>query len=195
MALGSALPQTSLARSLARGLLEGLPDRWLHTVSVARRAAELAVTVPPADRDTLVVAAWLHDIGYSPAVADTGFHALDGARYLDRHGWPPRVSALVAHHSGADLLAGAQGLRQTLDRYPDERSPTSDALAYADQTVGPAGQPLPIRDRIAEASTRHGPGSAHARVRRRREPFLRAVGERVERRLRAVAAHRPGDDA
>jgi hypothetical protein len=31
-----------------------------------------------------VAAAWLHDIGYAPAIAEsgTGFHPLDGARYL-----------------------------------------------------------------------------------------------------------------
>ena len=30
----------------------------------------------------MTAAAWLHDIGYAPAVDDTGFHPLDGARYL-----------------------------------------------------------------------------------------------------------------
>ena len=56
------------ARGLAKKLLrKGSPERWLHTQGVASRAAELAVTVPAADRSVLIAAAWLHDIGYAPA--------------------------------------------------------------------------------------------------------------------------------
>ena len=83
----------------AEHLLSPLPDRWLHTQAVARRAEELAVTVDPSDRNVLVAAAWLHDIGYSPLAHATGFHPLDGARYLEAHGWAPRISGLVAYHS------------------------------------------------------------------------------------------------
>ena len=36
--------------------------------------------------DDLVAAAWLHDIGYAPELVETGFHPLDGARYLRREG-------------------------------------------------------------------------------------------------------------
>lgn len=34
----------------------------------------------PNERATLVVAAWLHDIGYAPEIGHTLFHPLDGAR-------------------------------------------------------------------------------------------------------------------
>jgi hypothetical protein len=32
--------------------------------------------------DDLVAAAWLHDIGYAPELAKTGFHPLDGSAAL-----------------------------------------------------------------------------------------------------------------
>jgi putative nucleotidyltransferase with HDIG domain len=172
-----------VAQALAEELLSGCPDRWRHTVGVAHRADELAATVEPAERDALVVAAWLHDIGYSAVVSDTGFHPLDGAVYLERHGWPRRIAALVAHHSDAGPVAAAHGLSDVLDAYPDERSRVTDALTYADQTVGPHGQRLPIRQRIAEALARHGAGSPQAKAYPVREPRLLAVAERVERRL------------
>ncbi|MFF0177015.1 DNA methyltransferase family protein [Micromonospora profundi] len=38
-------------------------------------------------------AAWLHDIGYAPEIVDTGFHALDGGRWLLREGF---IRALLA---------------------------------------------------------------------------------------------------
>src|SRR4051812_13529235 len=92
---------TRQARDLARHLLADLPSRWRHTVGVADRAAELADLLgADADRQLVIAAAWLHDIGYAGPVLDTGFHPLDGAAYLDRHGWPARVAGLVAHHSG-----------------------------------------------------------------------------------------------
>jgi putative nucleotidyltransferase with HDIG domain len=123
------------ARDLAQILLDGQTERWRHTIGVARRAEELAATVD-CDTEILISAAWLHDIGYSPAVRDTGFHPLDGARYLDRHHWPSRLSALVAHHSGACFVAEVRNLAAELGAYDREESVVSDALTYADQTAG-----------------------------------------------------------
>ncbi|QFZ19514.1 HD domain-containing protein [Saccharothrix syringae] len=171
------------ARELAGDLLGGLGDRWRHTVAVAARARELAVTVPAEDRDLLVAAAWLHDIGYAEPVADTGFHPLDGARHLDRLGWPRRISALVAHHSGAGLVAEAVGLGDELGAYPREDGPVADALTYADQTVDHRGRRVTVPERLADVLRRHGPDSANARVHHLRGPRLLAVAERVERRL------------
>ena len=70
------------AAELARKLLEvPLPRRWAHVQGVAAQARSLAPILGD-DADLLEAAAWLHDIGYSPELADTGFHPLDGARYL-----------------------------------------------------------------------------------------------------------------
>jgi putative nucleotidyltransferase with HDIG domain len=154
-------------------------NRWQHTIGVAARAAELADAVAFPDRELLVAAAWLHDIGYARSVHDSGFHPLDGARFLDREGWPPRICALVAHHSGARFVAQANGHAEALSQFVFERSPVSDALTYADQTVGPHGQSLPMEERLADMLRRHGPDSAQARVQRHREPYLRAVAVRV----------------
>jgi HD superfamily phosphodiesterase len=51
------------------------------------------------DGELLAGAALLHDIGYVPELAHTGFHALDDARYLRRVGGSGRLVNLVAHHS------------------------------------------------------------------------------------------------
>ena len=172
------------ARSVAADLLGNNEDRWRHTVGVAEYAATLTVIVPAEEGEVLVAAAWLHDIGYSPTLRETGLHPLDGAAHLDRHGWSPRISALVAHHSGNRFLAHARGLDDVLSRYPDEQSVVSDALTYADQRIGPYGQHMSIQARLADKITRHGPASVQAQVRSERDPYLIAIGERVERRLR-----------
>jgi putative nucleotidyltransferase with HDIG domain len=178
----------SAARELAWHVIGAMEDRWRHTAAVAARAEELFDTIEPADRDVLVAAAWLHDIGYGELARQTGFHPLDGARLLDRRGWPGRISALVAHHSGACLVAQAWGLARQLGAYPDERSDVSDALTYADQTTGARGERLTIDDRMAEMLRRHGPDSPNARVHHLRGPMLKAAAARVERRLLLTAA-------
>ncbi len=149
------------------------------------------MTVEPAQRTSLVAAAWLHDIGYSPALADTGFHPIDGAAFLEREGWPHEIVCLVANHSGAHFVADVLRIGEMLRPYRIEESAALDALTYADQTVGPTGHRLPIRRRIAEAQSRHGITSSQAKARHLREPYLLAVAARVESRLSRLAVTSP----
>jgi HD superfamily phosphodiesterase len=70
------------AADQTRYILDSDPGRLAHSQGVARRAQFLTLTVDPQDAPLLVAATWLHDIGYAPELRDTGFHPLDGARYL-----------------------------------------------------------------------------------------------------------------
>ncbi|MFF5225376.1 HD domain-containing protein [Dactylosporangium sp. NPDC000521] len=180
------------ARGLAEALLTDLPQRWAHTAGVAARAAELCAALgpamSPADRDRVVAAAWLHDIGYAGPVRDTGFHPLDGARFLRGAGWSARINALVAHHSGACHVAEIRGLRHELAEFPRELSLVADALTYADQTVGPDGTRVDVRTRMAEMLSRHGATSDNARVHHLRAPDILATAARVEHHLRLATA-------
>ena len=170
------------ARELAFRFLHGNPDRWLHVQAVAARAAELRPAIAAADGALLVTAAWLHDIGYAPALRETGFHPLDGARYLDRIGYP-REAALVAHHSGARFVAEIRGLVGELAGFAFVEDPLTDALTYADQTVGPRGERLSVADRLAEAVVRHGPDAPTSLAAPRRDPYVYAAAERTEARF------------
>jgi len=180
------------ARRLAKKLLRSRPERWEHTSGVAARAGELAGTIEGPDRRLLLAAAWLHDIGYSPEIRRTGFHPLDGGLYLRRHKWDPRLSALVAHHSGARFVPVERGFADLMGLFEFEETPLSDALCYADQTVGPHGKRMTIEYRINEAIARHGPNSPNASARVERVPFLLAVADRVERRLAEHGGPRQG---
>jgi hypothetical protein len=183
-------PLVSKARRLAKQVLRApQPERWRHSRGVAHRAQRLAATVQNRDRPTLVAAAWLHDIGYAKALRVTGFHPLDGAIYLRDKGWPARVCALVAHHSGARFVPDDRGFAPILAEFEFEDDAISDALTYADQTIGPGGKPMTITYRIAEAITRHGPDSPNARARVNRIPHLLEVADRVEQRLAEARRH------
>lgn len=172
------------ARDLAQILLAGLPQRWRHTIKVAQRAEAISVTLATSEEsDTLVSAAWLHDIGYASSVHATGFHPLDGASYLVAHGWPVELAGLVAHHSGADFIAAVRGFTGPLSGFPDGPRAVADALAYADQTIGPDGRSMTLDQRLAEMLRRHGPDSPNAAAHPRRERRLRDAVRRVDQRL------------
>ncbi|GHF79416.1 putative nucleotidyltransferase with HDIG domain [Amycolatopsis bartoniae] len=176
------------AAAWAKRLLENeLPRRWQHSQGVAGRAAEIARLLPRDEGQVLVVSAWLHDIGYAAEVADTGFHQLDGARYLARHGVPRRVCALVAHHAGAAAVAELNGLSGELAEFEDERGVVRDALWYCDMTTSPDGAHMSFDERMAELRARRGPddpvvraldrnGDERAAAVRRTEEFLRRHG-------------------
>lgn len=164
-----------------RALSVALPRRWRHVQAVARRAAEIS-TVPHVDGEVLLAAAWLHDIGYAPELVDSGFHPLDGARYLRRLGdVPDRVLCLVAHHSCAAIEADERGLGDELRaEFVREESPTADALWYADMTTGPDGQPFDVGQRLAEIRQRYGPGDVVTRFVDRAQSELLAAVKRTE---------------
>ncbi|HEY2792519.1 MAG TPA: HD domain-containing protein [Micromonosporaceae bacterium] len=176
--------RVEMARYTAKELLAADETRWRHTIGVAQRAEEIAATVAPEDRHTLVEAAWLHDVGYAASLVETGFHSIDGAAYLERAGWPMRIAALVAHHSGAAIVAEFNGMRHALAVYPHLEGPLADALTYADQTTGPLGQRVDVRSRIDEVVRRHRPQSVQAKAYPVRAPYLLAIADRVESRMR-----------
>jgi HD domain len=144
------------AWNTSRDLLAPVDTRWPHVQGVRRRAEVLAKGFTWGDRDLLVRATLLHDIGYAPDVRDTGLHALDGARWLRAHGASERLCSLVAFHSCAEIEADERGLRSTLDEdFIAEESRVADALTAADMMTGPAGDEMDVHARLAEVLVRY----------------------------------------
>ena len=180
----------SWAEQLAQALLEEpLPRRWAHVQGVAARARSLA-PVLDADADLLESAAWLHDIGYAPGLDDSGFHPLDGARYLrDVEHADPMLCRLVAHHSCAIFEAEEYDLADQLRREfkPAPRALT-DALIYCDMTTGPDGQHMTVEQRLADIRERYSASHPVSRALARSEPQLKAAVDSVSRKLAASTA-------
>jgi putative nucleotidyltransferase with HDIG domain len=180
---------TDEARRLAeQQLAAALPRRWSHVRAVGTKAEAVASVLPDKqDRDVLIAAAWLHDVGYASDLAATGFHPLDGARWLRRSGLDDRVVALVAHHSCAQLEADERGLRRELDaEFSRERSAVADALWYVDMTTGPDGQDYEVTARLDEIRSRYGPDHVVTRFIARAKSEIVAAVRRTEDRLQAA---------
>jgi hypothetical protein len=166
---------------VAAKLLAHSPSRrWRHVEGVAARAAEVSSRLGGVER-VVVAAAWLHDVGYSPDLVVTGFHPLDGARFLRREGFDDRVTCLVAHHSYAGVEAELRGLGPTLnEEFQREESLTSAALCYCDMTTSPDGDRIGVVDRLEEIRARYGPGDLVTQFVDRAEPEILATVRRVE---------------
>lgn len=172
------------ARNLAREHLEiPLPRRWAHTQGVARQARTLAPILGE-EADLLEAAAWLHDIGYAPDLVDTGFHPLDGARYLrDVAEADDVLCRLVAGHSCAVVEAAERGLAEDLSReFPQVSAPLSRALTYCDMTTTPDGEPVAVTERLAEIRQRYGPAHLVTRFTHLAEPDLLGAVRDVQRK-------------
>lgn len=153
-------------------------QRRRHSAAVARTARAVATGLPFRDRRALVAAAYLHDVGRSPAIEVTGHHGLDGALYLHNH-FPARVVALVAHHSEARWEAELRGLAAELAVFAREETIVADALTYADMTTGPGGEPMSLGARVAEIKRRYGTGHLLSRSVDLALPHLKAAVDHV----------------
>jgi hypothetical protein len=138
------------------------------------------------DRDVLVAAGYVHDIGYAPGLKQTGLHQLDGARFIRDLG-DYRLAGLVAHHSEARFEIGLRGYEEELLEYPREDTRVYDALVYCDLTTGPDGTTMAFEDRVREVYQRYGEGDI-SRALQMAEPYLKAAVDRIYQAMTASAA-------
>jgi putative nucleotidyltransferase with HDIG domain len=175
------------AWDVAENLLnEALPRRWLHCRGVWTRAMTTESELADRDAQLLAQAAVLHDVGYAPDLAVTGFHPLDGARYLRSIGLDERVVSLVAHHSCARVEAEERGLGPALGEFESGPPELTAFLIFCDMTTSPDGLPVSIDERLVEIRRRYGSDSIVGRSITRAEPELRAATFRVIHRLGLV---------
>ena len=166
------------AARCAENFLSPLGKRWLHVQGVAQRAHQISKALDPDDATYLVAAAYLHDIGYAPALKRTGFHPLDGASYLRSWG-DDRLASLVAYHSEAYVEARLRGLEHALKAFSREYSVVADALTYCDQTIGPTGKIVSLDERVTEVFHRYGEADIVAQALRQALPSLTLTVERM----------------
>lgn len=167
-------------RRLAHASLDAGSNRWEHVCGVAA-AAERIIAASRLS-EVVVGAAWLHDVGYTTSVQQTGLHALDGARMIEALGAPADLVALVAYHSGAEYEAAERGLDAELRRYARPQQTSLDALTLADLTTGPTGARVSLPDRLAEILDRYPPTDPVHRAVLRSRDYLAACAARARSR-------------
>lgn len=160
----------------------GVGTRLAHSLGVGRQA-ELFTTNYPADqRNRIVTAAYLHDIGYSRRCRRTGWHPYDGARWLAAQGYDTVICHLVMWHTAAWYEGRLRGLYDTAVTQfglPDPTSLDTAVLAASDLLTGPAGQTLTVDERLADIARRYPPTSVVAQAMTQAETELRVLVDRA----------------
>lgn len=169
------VPTAQQAEGISRELLSDIGTRWPHVRTAGQIAQSIAYLFPPDEGHLLVAAATLHDIGYAPKLAKTGFHPLDGAVFLRDSGYSVRLARLVANHSHAELMAPDHGLQHYDKWFPREDSLLADALTFADMHASPDGPEIDPETRLADIERRHGNAGFEVRERRLRASIARVT--------------------
>jgi HD superfamily phosphodiesterase len=86
--------ERSWAETVAAEHLSPLHGRWRHTLRVVDQARSFRDVLGGDEFEVLLAAAYLHDVGYAPELTKTGFHPLDGARFV-REAGHERLAGLV----------------------------------------------------------------------------------------------------
>jgi hypothetical protein len=163
--------------------LAPLGNRWLHVQGVVARARKVDQLFDEHEKAYLIAAAYVHDIGYAPALHKTGFHPIDGAYYLRSQG-QERLASLTAYHSEAQFAAQLRGLTSELAVFPHEQSIVADALTYCDLTTGSTGQPVSLQERINGILSRYDREDVVVQAMYQAMPTWARIVRRVQRTLR-----------
>ena len=145
------------AKDLSTLLLHDTGTRLNHTRLVVKQAQFAIEVLDEPWKTALLLAAWLHDIGYNKDIGITKFHPLDGARFLRDEGWPMEVCRLVAWHTNAEVEAEMRGLGQVLaNEFEVPPKEARELLAWADLTSSPTGEKCTPQERLEEILERYG---------------------------------------
>jgi hypothetical protein len=172
------------AAGLADRLLRDVGTRLAHSASVARQVDRVRHLFDGGWEAVISDAAWLHDIGYNPEIARTGFHPLDGARWLRDQDWPNETCRLVAWHTGAKVEGALRGLDHELAAefaLPPELA--MNALTWADLTSSPRGERWSVALRISDILRRYPADSIEHRAIAYAAPTLLRAARDIESRL------------
>ncbi|MET8655124.1 HD domain-containing protein [Nocardia aurea] len=156
--------------------------RRAHSLAVGRRMECVAELLPVQLRDDATTAAYLHDVGYGHP--ETGFHPIDGARFLRDLGYSRVVCHIVAFHTAAVVEASVRGLDASVfDEFRmddvDGIDTADDFMWWADLSTGPNGEDFTVDQRLAEILKRYEPGSVVHTAISRAEPQLRMAAHRA----------------
>lgn len=157
-------------------------SRLLHVLKVAEKVAESSQALVrngiELSCDSAYRAALLHDIGYAEPLRDSGYHPIDGARYLRRR-QEPLLAELIECHSNAPEFA----LLSNLGRITVSLHPIADLITYWDVRVKQGGQVVSYEERLADIRKRHGAESLVWRAHELANPRIEILNARVEKML------------
>jgi HD superfamily phosphodiesterase len=180
------------AERFVREAFADQPARLSHILVITERAErsarEIAVRHPGLrlDAPTVRCAALVHDIGYLDRAKRTGFHPVDGYRFLYEHGAEALARRIVGHSSSPEE-AGLLGL--LLPEPLDDLA--ARLVTYWDMQVKQGGEIVGYEERYRDILGRYGEDSVVGQAHRLARPRIRGILTHVDRLL--ASAEEPSD--
>jgi HD superfamily phosphodiesterase len=145
------------AETFVRTAFADQPARLQHILVVAEQVRQSARAIharhpaEPIDEGAAHCAGLVHDIGYLAQARETGFHPLDGYRFLREHGAESLARCIVGHSSSPEE-ARLRGLS-----LPDGTEDIAAKLVtYWDMRVKQGGEIVSYAERLEDILRRHG---------------------------------------
>lgn len=152
------------AIDLVDSFLSDTTTKYEHTYgvysNVLKNIRKYCNHITFSEKNHLIQASLLHDLGYSDRLNKVDFHPVDGFNYLKESGFDDTVYKLVLYHSYSDVLC--MQTRPSLYHYYIENTLTSkekellDILSLSDFTSDVEGTPVSLRERLEGILERHG---------------------------------------
>jgi len=170
----------NLVRTFIEKCLANNPKRVAHVLEISRRVRETAekLGLRGAQLELAECAALLHDIGYWEPIAKTGFHPIDGARFLEEHQEPELAAYIIGHSCSPEEgeLSGFPGIRQ-------DPSLIAKLITYWDVQVKQGGEVVSYSERFADIISRYGEacivGKANVLAKPRIEQLIREIDDQL----------------
>lgn len=139
-------------------------DRYLHILGVVQEMKELVsnLKIDSSVKNELIIAAYLHDIGYSHLLNRTKFHPLDGALFAFERKFSKSIVSAVLFHSGAefDIKKLHPKYSEFFERYRDSLTEKDnlfiDLVTICDLHRSPKGEHVSYLERVEEIKDRFG---------------------------------------
>ena len=152
------------AKKLLEHMLNSDENRYKHTLCVVKRVEEVIANYDIPESDALVMAAYLHDIGYNENIVISSFHPFDGGRYLLDGGWDLSIVKLVMYHTYAYQEIKKSRRLDLVSYYgkfmlTKEDKMRLDVLTYADLHSSHDGVACGLAERLAGVRERYGSDS------------------------------------
>lgn len=139
-------------------------NRYLHILGVVDEMRILLKDIDANEKKKgeLILAAFLHDIGYSEKLKTTGFHPMDGAMFCYRNKLPKRIVSSVMFHSGAyyDAKRMNHNVKSFYEAYENTLTKKEklyiDLITFCDLHRSPKGEKVTFNERMNEIKARYG---------------------------------------
>lgn len=159
------------------------PQRVLHILKIAHQVRESAIKLglKGADLDFADCAALLHDIGYWKPIAITGFHPIDGARFLEQQGEHNLASLIVGHSCSVEEgeLLGFTEIKFSSDII-------AKLITYWDVQVKQGGEVVSYKERFTDIISRYGADSIVGKANIKAKPRIEKIIKEIDEMLKAV---------